>query len=297
MRDASYKNLIESLKKEGLFFTESSMIHPGEYSYADADWNYKDIPHLNELHGLVNGVTTAIQDDLISTIFLQRVGPLRLPLSVTNYTADLNSQIYHTTCGPFCLIIQTAWEGTGTSQTRVTTTYSLGSSRFSIPFHKIGHLLLRNNYRNLMKVDVPMRKRRGALRSRGYSFSNDKNGYSFKTSLNLAVKNLVYPPSLMPSDWQLQLQDIPQGRTLLGSAEDQGLIVEREEESLSIFNRTCIHEGALLDKAMFQNGCLKCPWHGKRIKPDSVVDLSTIDNSILKVNVFGPVIKVSYGES
>ena len=82
MKKTSSQNLINSLISEGMTFTSSSAESEGEFAPSDADWNYKDIPHLNELHNLVEGIPTAIGDDIITTVFMQKIGFLRIPLTV-----------------------------------------------------------------------------------------------------------------------------------------------------------------------------------------------------------------------
>jgi hypothetical protein len=191
MKKMSASNLVESLEKEGMRFSSSTMVNLGVYAPADADWNYKDIPHLNELHNLVESVATAIGDDIITTIFMQRIGPLRIPLTVVNYSIGSHSQTYYTTLGPFCLVINTQWEAVDDTQTRVSTTYNLGSGSLLKPFHRFVHRLLRKNYETLMSADIPMRERRGDLRNLGFSFRNDSGGYSFAQTLQIYENNLI----------------------------------------------------------------------------------------------------------
>ena len=276
MKKMSASNLVESLKKEGMHFSSSAMSSEGSYAPADADWNYKDIPHLNELHNLVESIATAIGDDIITTIFMQRLGPLRFPLTVVNYSIGDDSQTYYTTLGPFCLVIETQWTAINKNQTRVVTTYNLGSSRFFKLLHRFVHRLLRKNYETLMSADIPMRERRGQLRARGYSFRHDQIGYSFQRTLRVSEKNLIEPVDLEPLEFRIRLGDIALGRSYFGATVGQGVIIERDATSVNLFGRTCDHEGALLDNAVFEDGCLKCPWHGKRIAPLNRVP---VDNS------------------
>jgi len=45
--------LITQLKGQGLYFSSFSLVHEGNYAATDAEWNYKDIPHLHCVHELV----------------------------------------------------------------------------------------------------------------------------------------------------------------------------------------------------------------------------------------------------
>lgn len=274
MRKMTAEALIASLQKEGLSFSSSTMVHEGEYHPSDADWNYKDIPHLNELHNQVEGIATAVGDDIITTVFMQRLGPLRIPLTVVNYAVDRNSQMYYTTVGPFCLVIKTEWVSINSSHTRVETCYNLGSLKVFRFLHRIIHKLLSKNYQILMSEDVPMRERRGLLRANGFSFTRDLIGYSFIDTLNTSKKNLIYPSSSQPFSLSVSVSQLPVGRSLIGSNTDNGLRIERTQDSLLIFDRLCAHEGASLDESDLERGCLRCPWHGRTIHPLAVFELS-----------------------
>jgi hypothetical protein len=287
MKKMSAFTLVEALKKVGMHFSSSAMSSEGSYAPADADWNYKDIPHLNELHNLVESIATAIGDDIITTIFMQRLGPLRFPLTVVNYSAGDDSQTYYTTFGPFCLVIETQWTAINNNQTRVVTTYNLGSSRLLKLLHRFVHRLLRKNYETLMSADIPMRERRGDLRRKGYSFRSDKDGYSFIQTLQITENNLVPPPSPNEASFICEIDQIPQGRSFIGDAVGKGFILNREIDALKIYDRTCQHEGALLDSAALSGNCLRCPWHGRLVKP-----LGIIENLNKESVVASPMIKI-----
>jgi hypothetical protein len=264
--------LIGSLKESGMVLTSSTMVNRGNYSPIDADWNYKDVPHLNELHNLVDGIPTAIGSDIITTIFMQRLGPLRLPLTVVNYALNLNSQVYYTSFGPFCLVVDTSWTSISTTSTQVTTTYNLLSNRIFRVVHSIVHRILRRNYEVLMSVDIPMREHRGKLRSVGATFNNDDTGYSFLGTLKIAEDNVSFP-SRTDLAVSISIENLAEGRTVLSFDEVQGVVLHREGHQLSIFDKNCPHEGAPLDRSQLSENCLRCPWHGRIIQPLMNVDL------------------------
>ena len=274
MRKISAESLVSSLSEGGMTFTSSTMVHEGNYSPSDADWNYKDIPHLNELHNQVEGIAAVIGEDIITTVFMQRLGPLRIPLTVVNYAVDQTSQTYYTTIGPFCLVIKTQWLPLDLNRTKVETTYNLGTTKSFKFLHGLAHRLLRNNYKTLMSADVPMRERRGELRQAGFSFKADERGYSFIETLKIQENNLILPT---PVEWISKLDDIsniPEGRTIIGSNTTSGAVIERQGSQFHFYERTCPHEGALLDNSKIQDNCLRCPWHGRLHKPITSLDIT-----------------------
>src|SRR5947207_6795707 len=107
--------IIEKISKEGLHFSEFSLVHEGEYAIDDADWNYKDVPHLHYIHQLVEAYPTTIQDDLITTLNIQKVLGIKMPLSVVNYQSGENEQTYYTTWMFFILIVRTHYEKISTT--------------------------------------------------------------------------------------------------------------------------------------------------------------------------------------
>ena len=261
----SVDSMLNGLAEQGMCFTSSEQRTTGEYDSADAEWNYKDVPHLKEAHENAEAINGALSKSSASSIFIQKVGPIRIPLSVCVYSPGPNSISYFTSIGPFVLVISSSWKTLLTSTT-VTTRYHLGSTRFFKPFHFFIHKILEKNYKVLMNVDVPMRVRRGELRSRGYIFLNDESGYGFLETINLQVLGVKVPTTLPDFKVEMEISDLPQGTTLLGENDSRGIRIIREENQFRVFPRICLHAGALLDDAKIEDNCVRCPWHGKRIK-------------------------------
>ncbi len=182
-------DLMKNLQGEGFVFSDLQLIHEGNYETFDADWNYKDIPHLHFLHQLVEAYPSVISDRLITSINIQKILGFSVPVSVINYHAGYNTQNYYATLFVFVLLIETHWENIGEIRTRVTTNYSIGSHRIFKIFHPFVKWLVKRNYANLMSEDIPMRERRGQLRKWGYSFKSDINPHSYIKTMNLSECN------------------------------------------------------------------------------------------------------------
>ena len=274
--------MIQGLSAEGVVFSSSEQSHTGQYAPADAEWNYKDVPHLKEIHNQVEGIPGAITTDYWVGFFMQKIGPVQIPITVFNYGADPLSNIYFGAVGPFALIISTNWQDNGNSTTTVVTQYNLGSARYLRWMHGIVHKVLARNYKVLMEADIPMRLRRGDLRARGYKFAGDETGHGFIETINLQTVGVVPPPSAQPFSWVSELEQLPQGSTYVGTDDVGGVRVVRQQDKVLVFPRVCLHAGALLDDAKIEGDCIICPWHGKRTQPLAVlVDAKpvSIDNS------------------
>jgi len=84
MKKFDKASILKRLSKEGFHFREFSLEHVGRYAAADADWNYKDIPHLHYVHHLAEAVPSAVGDDIVATINTQKIFGMTVPLSVFN---------------------------------------------------------------------------------------------------------------------------------------------------------------------------------------------------------------------
>jgi hypothetical protein len=265
----------------------------GEYEPFDADWNYKDIPHLSEVHAAVDGVVVNSETDHTSSVFLQKIGPIRVPLLVYIGTGKSNNAIYVGCVGPFVIVIETLWARIGEIRSRVVTTYEVFSPKIFILLHPLIHRLLSRNYDVLMTADLPMREQRGRLRKRGYRFVGDSSGYGFRESSNLSVRNIIAPPELRRGVVKVLLRDLPNGRSLHGGDTEVGLVIDREGTTLTIYPRICDHAGADLGCALKQVKGLRCPWHGRTVRP-----LATLDENSGEIVVFsgGVALQVEDGQ-
>ncbi len=273
----SKDQLIAQLKNEGLTFKDFTLVHEGDYAVSDADWNYKDVPHLHFVHELVEAVIAVVEDDKIATLNMQKVFGLTLPLAVFNYESGPASQTYYTSWFFWALIVETSYEALGPNRTRVRTSYSIGSSRFFSLFFPLIRWTITRNYENLMSQDIPMRLRRGQLRSWGYSFFKDSPKYGFEKTIDLTPANVQAPASGVPFEpREIVLErELPEGGELMVGRDDHmGLRLVRRKGSIQVFPRMCPHEGASLDELPCLDQKVKCRWHGRVFGPLGILELS-----------------------
>ena len=271
--------LVGQLEKDGLKFSEFTLVHEGNYSPADADWNYKDVPHLHHVHDLVEATIASVSAEEIATINIQKALGMSLPLAVFNYQSTPKTQTYFTTWLFFVLIIETIYEALGPNRTRVSTTYSVGSSKLLTWLHPGIRWTIKRNYKDLMSQDIPMRTRRGQLRSWGYSFRNPEpsSHYGFEATMDISKSNVVppvNPAGYAPVSIQIE-QELPDpSERLIGRDDHLGLRLVRTGNRLSLYPRLCPHEGCSLDQRVLTNDLTKCNWHGRLFGPLATIDLS-----------------------
>ncbi len=280
--------LVRSLGRQGLRFRSFSVQSEGIWTSEDADWNYKDVPHLNVVHTLARGIPAAIGDEIAVTINLQRAAGVTLPIALANYVASDGSQVYYTTMLCFVLVVETRAEDVEGIQNgrgaRVETTYHIGGPRFAMWAFPLLRRILTSNYRVLMSEDLPMREQRGRLRRAGFRFASDGRPRTFAETEDLTVCNVIAPRPDPERISKIDLADIGEGASALAGSGPDGLrIVRTSGSEFAIYNRVCDHEGASLDVAKLSRECLVCPWHAKRVKPLAVLELNAAERQTLQV--------------
>ncbi len=292
----SVESIIKGLTALNYTFTSSNQQSDGGYSPSDVEWNYNDVPHLSEVHELAEAVQCAVEDKYATSILMQKIGPFRFPVIVNIFSLSLYENFYFTAFGPYVLLVKTSWTSEN-QRTTVMTKYFLGSTKFLKLTHKLIHAILARNYRILMEADLPMRDRRGHLRSRKYSFAGDVKGNSFLESLNLFKEGVIPPSDQSAMLWQSDVNAIALGTTLIGTDDNCGFRLVRNADLLEIFPRICMHAGASLDNAKLKDGCILCPWHGKSITPimkvDLTKDLGAYESNSVNVKVLLPNVFIS----
>ena len=269
--------IVERLDELGLSHRTLCMQTEGEYLPTDVDWNNKDVPHLNEVHSLVNDVTCVIDRHLQASISLQKVAGITCPLILVHYDAETDHQTHFVTLLAWTMVTDHEFIPLSPTRTRAVTTYHVCATRFWLLFWPLIKALLRRNYRQLMSEDVPLRERRGRLRSWGYSFRGDGELRDIRASLNIHANN-VFPPDPPAGDppvfAPVPVDDIAADRcTFLGRSDHLGLMLKRDGGQVLAFARLCPHEGAEMDAVAVADGCQVCPWHGRELAPLAVVDL------------------------
>lgn len=288
----SQAELIARLSRLGLTFRTVTVQTEGDYQVEDADWNFKDVPHLNHVHGLADNVNGLTDRDAVASVTLQRVLGVPLPLVLSHYENAPDCQTHLFTLFTYVVVTEITFEALTPTRTRVVTTYAVGSSRFWMRLFPLVRRLLERNYRTLMSEDLPMRERKGRLRSWGYSFRGDGRRREFTESLDIERDHVIPPPrgpvlELQRIDVSSLAEGVPR---LVGRSDHLGLRIERAGGELRVFPRMCSHEGAELDGVAADRCGLRCPWHGRRVAPIGVIDLDgatpvlEVENGRLRVD-------------
>ena len=293
MKCISVDQVISIFEREGFSFSKFSLETEGAHHPLDSTWNYLDIPHSQYVHDQIDSNYTAVDDGYASMIAFLKLGGLKIPLTITNYSRTPHSMTYYMTWLFFVLVVETEAEEIQPNLTRVTTNYHIGSTALLKFVHPFIRWTLEKNYKALMLTDIPVRERRGQLREWGYSFDSEKPSHSFERSLDISRENVISPKENNDGDFpiKLTLQEIlpSDGEYLHGRDDHLGLQIIRNGDVVGVYPRLCPHEGASLDKKNFlvctrrravpvsgQKGYrIMCPWHGRLFEPIATFELSS----------------------
>jgi nitrite reductase/ring-hydroxylating ferredoxin subunit len=268
LQKSSKETLVAQLTGEGFRFCHFSMTSEGDYTEDDADWNYKDIPHLHEVHALAESHPAVVGRDITCSVNLQRILGIWFPITLVNFEYQKNRQVYYTTLLFFVIIIETSIEQRGPLRCAVHTNYSIGSSPWLFFLTPVLKRLVTRNYHVLMSEDIPMRERKGQLRKLGYTFRKDGDTYSFIGTRYIMKENLCAPAgasNIVRANYATLLDG--KQEAFAGDAGLLGFRMVRSGDDVTVFPRACPHEGASLDKSDCAGGFVRCRWHGRQIAP------------------------------
>ena len=192
MSKKSFQSLKKIFIKKGFKFKDFEVQNIGDYAADDADWNYKDIHHLNTIHKTVHGVQAFVADDVMCNINLQKI-PIfgfEIPMPLIQYDYSKHNAIYLSALGPYIILVNSIFEEINETQTNVITRFSIGSKGIFWILNPLIEKLLKKNNKTLMNEDMPMRNRRGELRKINHLFYKNTENYSFEFSENIERANV-----------------------------------------------------------------------------------------------------------
>lgn len=275
----SKQELVKKLSKQGLSFRSFSFATDGNFCQEDADWNYRDILHLEHVHK-VEYLSLGASKDHYTNIWYRSFLGLKFPMVVFSYRLDRFKHSGITCCFGMVLLSTDVFERLGENHTRVVTEYSLGLPKWLVWCGPIIERLIKRQYLALKHGDNGMRTRRGELRAWGYDFVHDKQGYDFLKGHSNSANNVI-PPAVTTDGTQTHFDvqsAFKDSDTFLYGRDDQrGLrFVRRGPKKIEIFPRMCPHEGASLDSQPCLNHTVVCPWHGRKVGPLGTLNLYSL---------------------
>ena len=286
-RTPKFDSIVENLEKHGYRFTHDEVSWEDPCLPIDVEWNYKDMTHVEFVHSgqwlKLWREFVYIGENTYTTLDLRNVFGLSVPQSTTFYSTKDNRLIAHTSLFFFVILVEVKFEATGDFGTKTTTRHAIGAknpiARLFIP---LINYATRKNWRQFTEDDLPLRRRRGELRKKGYSFL-DQSPVDLRETLQVGGMG-VFPSDKAPDVSRFDVEVAKNmGETVkVGNDDHFGLQIGISDNEIKIFPRLCPHRGASLDydyslgrpPSNCHDSTITCAWHGRKFTP-----LCTIDNN------------------
>ena len=289
-------NLVTEFKNKGFIFTNFKIEFKGNYHPDDADWNDKDVLHVNHVHANVSQIPPYIDDQICTSIqfVIIPIIKIQIPIIVLNYEVEKYKNIFVSTMGPIVLIMEKIISGS-IKQSKIEQNYYVGTKFFLKFMHyPIKKYLIKYN-KFTMGEDVPMREQRSNLRKKGHLFSKKGNTFSYLDSLFLDDNNVSLENN--GQYFSIDLSNITDD--IIIRKEDSSIInfhILKKQNKLVFWKSICPHQGAYLD-INNHDKIQKCPWHGLTHESVATVDIEEKkieenNNKIYKFQLNWPNLKI-----
>jgi hypothetical protein len=126
----SKAEILELVRERGMAASEISLSTEGEYSPEDADWNYRDLLHMNHVHGNLHYQVFAADKTVAGSLWFEKILGLTFPAALVSYKRDALSHHALTVWGFFLLLSECQFKALSAKRTRVTTNYLIASPRW-----------------------------------------------------------------------------------------------------------------------------------------------------------------------
>ena len=125
MQPRKVESVLKGVRAWGYRERVLTLVSEGDWTAKDAEWNYLDVPHLNEVHSQARTETFFYGHQCTSSILNQKVGPLKFLSVLTIYASGPKELSYSSSIGPILMIVQSQWSDIGINRARVDTTYHI----------------------------------------------------------------------------------------------------------------------------------------------------------------------------
>lgn len=282
--------LAQRLQKQGYRFTQFELVARDPCHPVDVEWNYKDIAHVPYVHSHMWREFTYIGSNCYSTLDLQRLFGISIPQSTAFFVTEDNRLIAQTALFLFIILVEVRFEHVGELETRTVTRYAVGAKMWLARlFFPLVRYALRRNWDRFMADDRPVRRRRGELRRKGFTF-DDQSPVDMRKTIPIGGIG-VFPPDRDPEvfDYVLNVSENMRRTIRIGDSDHFGLQIRFSPQSINVFPRLCPHRGCSLDKEACDAKVITCPWHGREFSA-----LCMIENNGKTQAFEGPLHRCTY---
>ena len=265
-KGTSTEILMKQFEKSGYTFLSKSYEKIHGCLATDLDFNYKDVPHLQHVHKDFYCYFHSISDKSIVVSRFTKVLKMKVPITLSSWEPRENEHASLFNLFGFVVITLAKFENIGENESKLITTYNV-SHQSKLMLKIIGpivHYLLKRSYYQILAEDTEIRERRGELRKNGFDFKKSYEGtYRYSETLDIEKKNVFLKEKNKKVSIKTKINNIVE----INTGDLRGVYILKKNDLYYLHNSTCSHEGANLKNCLQSNNMIKCPWHGKLIKP------------------------------
>ena len=237
--------------------TEEHFDFPSHCSVADMDWNHMDQGHRSFIHKTYQEAMRITSGENFA-VSLTKLPPkvFKIPLLIMVTDVKVGPGLFYQFFNLFSVIhvhnvIQFYPEKSRVNWYIV-----------SHPIFKLLHFVFSRKYNKLLREaneeDVPIRKKRAELRSKGFHFNTDNPNF---INSNTFEDGIIFPK--LKEIYRIFLKNLSQKKINEVEAGPIKFLVELNgKNEVMIWPQVCPHQGGPL---LPENKCgkkIKCPWHG-----------------------------------
>ncbi len=258
--------LMKQFERSGYTFSSKSYEKIHGCLAADLDFNYKDVPHLQHVHKDFYCYFHSIGDKSIVVSRFTKILKMKIPITLSSWEPRENEHASLFNLFGFVVITLAKFEDIDVNKSKLITTYNI-SHQSKIILKIIGpivHYLLKKSYYQILEEDTEIRERRGELRENGYDFKKSYEGtYRYSETLDIEKNNVF----LKEKNKKVSIKTKINNTVEINTGDLRGVYIVKKNDMYYLHNSTCPHEGADLKNCLKKDNMIKCPWHGKLIKP------------------------------
>jgi len=265
-KGTSTEILMKQFVRSGYTFSSKSFEVIHGCLATDLDFNYKDVLHLQHVHKDFYCYFHSISDkSLVDSRFIE-VLKMKIPVTLSSWEPRKNEHASLFNLFGFVVITLAKFENIDVNQSKLITTYNV-SHQSKLMLKIVGpivHSLLKKSYYKILAEDTEIRERRGELRKNGCDFKKSYEGsYRYSETLDIEKNNVF----LKEKNKKISIKTKIKNMVEINAGDLRGVYILKKDDLYYLHNSTCPHEGADLKNCLKTDNIIKCPWHGKLIKP------------------------------
>ncbi len=284
--------LMKFIAKDFASFSSSSRTieFDTDFDVRDMAWNHMDFTHRPCVHHqYIDGLRIVLGSDVQVGFTPWQGTPFLFPTFDVR-TSEREFLHGYNIAGLFYVFMKISFVEQPNGHNAHRLEWSIVSKWYLKFLHPLLHWKTEKLNRRLFAEDIDIKTQRKALRRRGYVFLNDNMNFYESTRLHPTnIRRPAAPPVTV------ELASLPlQKDSVVKSGEREFIVFRTGENSVTVWDGICTHQGASLTGSERCDRFRVCPWHALKLAGVSV-DASKPEDSLSthRVKLSGTTLEIS----